>query len=235
LLAFDWVVRRLFTGPALCTASRLFRWTMASAWRAPIAALAAGWPMFLMGGWLATPGGFLPDARILGSYLLFCAFGWVLYYERDVLMRMKRGGWIEMAAGAAITILGHAVLMRAVPGSIWRFAGPLATWLFMFGFIAVGLRWLDRPVGWIRYLSDASYWMYLLHVPLLIWIQILIAPLPLPALVKGLLTLTIAAPLLLASYHFGVRPTWIGELLNGRRCPIRADLSPKASAVTVAA
>jgi len=71
-------------------------------------------------------------------------------------VRMKRGGWMEMTAGLAITVLGHAVLVRAVPGSIWRFAGPLGTWLFMFGFIAVGLRWLDRPVGSLRYLYDAS-------------------------------------------------------------------------------
>jgi len=76
--------------------------------------------------------------------------------------------------------------------------------------------------------------MYLLHVPVLIWVQVLIAPLPLPALIKGLLALTIAAPLLVASYHFAVRATWIGELLNGRRYPRRAGLTTQPSEVTVA-
>jgi peptidoglycan/LPS O-acetylase OafA/YrhL len=235
MLALDWMVRRLFSARMLATASRLFRRTLESPWRAPMAAVAAGWPMYLMGGWLTTPGGFLPNVRILGAYLLFFAFGWLLWYERDVLVRMKYGGWIEMIVGAAITVLGHAILVRAVPGSIWRFAGPLGTWLFIFGFIAAALRWLDNPVGWVRYLSDASYWMYLLHVPLLIWIQLLIAPLSLPALAKGVLTLMIAMPLLLASYHYAVRPTWIGKLLNGRKYAIRTEVRATAPAVAVAA
>jgi hypothetical protein len=109
----------------------------------------------------------------------------------------------------------------ALPARIWRIAGPLGTWLFIFGFISIALRWLDRPVSRLRYLSDASYWMYLIHVPLLVWIQVLIAPVALPALIKGLITLGIAMPLLLWSYHFAVRPGWIGELLNGRRYPRR--------------
>jgi peptidoglycan/LPS O-acetylase OafA/YrhL len=230
MLALDWIVRRLFAGQVLSTASRMFDWTLTSPWRAPIAALATGWPMFLMGGWLTTPGGFLPTVRILGAYLLFFAFGWVLYLERDVLARMKRGGGIEMAAGAAIAVLGHAVLLGVLPQGLWRFAGPLATWLFLFGFIAVGQRCLDKPIPWVRYLSDASYWMYLIHVPLLIWIQMLIAPLALPALIKGLLALTLAAPLLIGSYHLAVRTTWIGAMLNGRRYPIRARCDTRLAA-----
>jgi peptidoglycan/LPS O-acetylase OafA/YrhL len=221
MLAADWLVRRLFSGRVLTAGSRAFRAVVVSRWRAPIAAVIAGGPMYLMGGWLSTPHGFAPDGHIAGAYLVFFAFGWVLYFERDVLARMASGGWTEIAAGTAISVVGHAVLLGAVHGDVWRLAGPLGTWLFVFGFIAVAMRRIDRPIVWVRYLSDASYWMYLLHVPLLIWIQLLIAPLALPALMKGMLALTMAMPLLLASYHFAVRPTWLGALLNGRRYGVR--------------
>jgi glucans biosynthesis protein C len=95
----------------------------------------------------------------------------------------------------------------------------------------VFLRHLERPVGWIRYLADSSYWLYLIHVPVLIWVQVLIAPLALPALIKGLLALLIALPPMLVSYHFAVRPTWLGVLLNGRRYPLRAPTVDPSSKV----
>ena len=35
-------------------------------------------------------------------------------------------------------------------------------------------RWLaSRERAWVRYVSDASYWIYLVHLPLVIWAQML--------------------------------------------------------------
>jgi hypothetical protein len=48
-------------------------------------------------------------------------------------------------------------------------------------------------------------------------LQIAIADWPGWALMKFLLLNVAATLILLASYHFGVRYTWIGALLNGRR------------------
>ncbi len=221
ILAIDWLVRRALNPNRLSVLSRIFRWCVQSGWRAPIMAVLTIGPLASMGGWLATPGGFRPELRILLAYLLFFGFGWVLYFERDVLDVLKHGGWFELSAGVAVTVIGYGVLTGVMPGRVWNLLGPLGTWLFLFGFLSISLRYLDQPVGWIRYLSDASYWMYLLHVPVLIWVQVLIAPLLLPPLSKGLLALAIAMPLLLASYHYAVRSTWIGEVLNGRRYSLR--------------
>jgi glucans biosynthesis protein C len=222
MLAVDWLVRRVLGMRGLATASRLVRWILQSRWRALWLTLLAGAPMFTMGGWLTTPGAFEPNPRILIAYLMFFGFGWVLYFERDILNVMKRCGWMELMVGLALTVLGYAALLDAMPARVWSFVGPLATWLFIFGFASLFLRYLERPVGWIRYVSDSSYWLYLIHVPVLIWVQVLIAPLTLPALLKGLLALAIALPPMLISYHFAVRPTWLGALLNGRRYPLRA-------------
>ncbi len=232
-LASDWLIRRLLGARGLYNASRLFRWILESRWRAVwMAALTVG-PMMRMGGWFATPNGFTPNLRILLLYLLFFGFGWALYFERDLLDRIQHFGWVEFLAGCALTVVGHAVLTGALPHRIWQFAGPFATWLFLFGFMSLFMRYLNRPVGWVRYLSDASYWMYLLHVPLLIWVQVLLAPLPLPALLKGLLAIGISMPLLVVSYHFAVRPTWVGLLLNGRRYPQRSAAAAAATEVAL--
>ena len=66
-------------------------------------------------------------------------------------------------------------------------------------------------------LADASYWMYLIHVPLIIVAQLLVREWPLPANVKFLLILATVMPILLATYRWCVRFTPIGRLLNGPR------------------
>lgn len=217
ILGADWLVRRVLGAGGLHVVTSLFRRVLRSRGRALFMALVTVGPQARMGGWLTTPTAFEPDPRIFITYLLFFGFGWVLYFERDLLEEIKSGGWAAMLLGGAVTVLGYMVLIGVVPERIWLFAGPLTTWLLVFGFMSLFLRYLDRPIGWIRYLADSSYWLYLLHVPLLIWIQVLLAPLPLPALFKGLLALAISVPLLLLSYQFGVRHTWVGVLLNGRR------------------
>ena len=71
----------------------------------------------------------------------------------------------------------------------------------------------------MRYLSDSSYWLYIMHLPVVVGLQFALLPVPLPALAKIPIVLSLAVAILLASYDFMVRPTWVGVLLNGRRYP----------------
>ena len=71
----------------------------------------------------------------------------------------------------------------------------------------------------VRYVADSSYWIYLAHIPLLPALHILISQWPVPALIKFPLLNLVAFGLLFASYHFLVRSTWMGKLLNGRKYP----------------
>ena len=66
-------------------------------------------------------------------------------------------------------------------------------------------------------MADSAYWLYLAHLPLVIALQLAVADWPGWVIAKFLLLNAVAILLLLASYHFGVRYTWIGALLNGPR------------------
>src|SRR6266536_864724 len=103
-------------------------------------------------------------------------------------------------------------------GSAWLLG--LAMWLFTLGFTGLCFRLLDRPVPWIRYVSDSSYWLYLVHMPVLLAFQIVVAGTAWPPALKALVVLAVSVLTLLASYHVLVRYTWIGMVLNGRRRPI---------------
>jgi peptidoglycan/LPS O-acetylase OafA/YrhL len=88
-----------------------------------------------------------------------------------------------------------------------------------FGLIGLAVRYLDRPIRPVRYLSDASYWMYLVHLPLVVWAAALLRGVAVPPLAKTAIVLVAVVPVLLVSYRHGVRSTTIGVWLNGRRRP----------------
>ena len=83
-------------------------------------------------------------------------------------------------------------------------------------------KYLNQENTITRYISDASYWVYLMHMPVLIYIQMPLLSINLPILIKLFIALFVTFTLCFASYHLFVRKTLIGRLLNGqkvtRRC-----------------
>ena len=49
-------------------------------------------------------------------------------------------------------------------------------WMLIFGIVGAFVRLLDRPSPIVRYVSDASYWMYIVHLPIVIAVPGLLAP-----------------------------------------------------------
>ena len=72
-----------------------------------------------------------------------------------------------------------------------------------------------RPV--VRYLADSSYWMYLIHLPVVVWLQVAVADLPIHWSLKLTFVSTVTIALALLTYDLFVRPSLIGQILNGRR------------------
>ena len=77
-------------------------------------------------------------------------------------------------------------------------------------------RFGDQPSPVGQYLSEASYWIFLIHLPLLIFVGGALSVTALPAIVKYLLTVAIVVPAVMATYHFLVRNSVLGRLLKGR-------------------
>jgi peptidoglycan/LPS O-acetylase OafA/YrhL len=85
----------------------------------------------------------------------------------------------------------------------------------------------DKKTSAIRWLADSSYWLYLAHVPVVIMAQYLVTSLHLPGWIKFLIVLAISLLILMVSYEWLVRYSWIGRLLNGRK--IRPGQPPTLS------
>jgi peptidoglycan/LPS O-acetylase OafA/YrhL len=184
------------------------------------------WPMTT--GGFDTPGSFLPSPAILAAYGVFFGSGWLLHAQADLLPSFSRHAWKLVVLALLLwplNVFAVTAVLMALPirdpatHLLASLTGALIAWLFVFGLTGLAVRYFDRPVPWLRYLTDASYWCYLVHVPLIFWLAALIAPLPLPSPVKVLLLVVLATVLLLFSYHYGVRRTILGQWLNGRRYP----------------
>ena len=93
----------------------------------------------------------------------------------------------------------------------------LYTWMMSLGLIGLFRRLLQRESRVVRYLSDSSYWLYVAHLPLVIWVQGLVADWDLPAVPKYLLLCGSVTAFLLLTYEYCVRYTPIGTLLNGKK------------------
>src|SRR5690606_30116058 len=95
----------------------------------------------------------------------------------------------------------------------------IGLWGWALGLIGAALRFLHAPSRGRRYLADASYFIYIAHLPLVMALQLVIRDwaLPWPVKYAGLVAVTML--ILLAAYHRLVRSTAIGALLNGRRLP----------------
>ncbi|MEZ0243941.1 MAG: hypothetical protein ACAH11_11235, partial [Sphingomonas sp.] len=98
-------------------------------------------------------------------------------------------------------------------------------WSWTLGIIGAALRFLTRERPAIRYVADASYWIYIMHLPVVMALQVWVFTLPLPAVAKWAIVTGGAFLILIASYHLLVRHSWLGRWLNGRKLPWRKPVA----------
>jgi len=170
------------------------------------------------------------------------AVGWFVHRQQALLAEWRKRWAGHLIVAVVLTILCLTVLhvdAGAKTGwllgsAIWSRAAYVgcylgSVWYWSFGITGAALRFCSSDSAVRRYLSDSSYWLYLAHLPLVFFLQIMFAPVPWYWAVKFPLIVVIALALLLLSYHYLVRPTWIGKVLNGRKYPRRAGLAPASA------
>jgi len=179
-------------------------------------------------GALVEPATLLPEPRGLVGYLGAVLTGWFLHARTDGLARVTRGRWWYL--GVAVALTGVGLLLPGLPLAVVAAVHGLAGWCWTYALVGLCLTHLTAERPAIRYLADASYWMYLLHLPLLVGIEIPLSQLDWPIPVKLTVTWAITVAVLLGSYQLLVRHTWIGRWLTGHRRRAVAQRPAEAAA-----
>jgi hypothetical protein len=182
--------------------------------------------------WLAWFGIMTPDSSLVpnagaavGFFTAF-AFGFVAHRQIDLLEIWKRRWLLNLVLAIALTVagfvlIGVAPVITPAPQNLttWIYAAcfTLSIWRWTFALIGMAMRFLSGYSAARRYVADASYWLYLVHIPVVMALQVAVSQLPWSWMIKFPLILGVTFPVLFASYHLFVRYSFIGAILNGRR------------------
>ena len=167
---------------------------------------------------------FEPHVPSLVYYGSFFVLGYLLRGFPALFETAKRGAPAFGLAGAvlfALALYASHLEYTAGPGGGVHLAAALAnglcTWALVYFFIGMALRWFDYDATWILYASQSSYWVFLVHMPLVGLAGWWLARYDLPGVVKFSLVIAFVSAVCLLSYHYLVQRTWVSVFLNGRR------------------
>lgn len=193
--------------------------------------------LYRLSGWTPAAGIPTPDMSLIPQGPALTAFGtalaagWLLRRQPQLLQKLSRQGLLYLLAAIVLSVtcvvaggIVPQLTLHLAPGArklgfVAAYVGAL--WAWTFAILGMAVRYLDHENQVRRYLADASYWLYLTHLPVIMAMQILVAPLHVSWVVKFPLILAVTFGVLLTLYRYLVRPTFVGELLNGRRYPRR--------------
>lgn len=169
---------------------------------------------------------FVPSPSILAYYALFFGLGATLCAHRHLIGAAGRHAWRWLACATAATLPAALLFtlhnspgygsQAAIHGAA-LLVYAIATWASLLALIGLATRYLHKPSPRLRYLADASYWIYLSHMPLMVPMLALLAATSFGVPLQFTIVTAASLALSLLTYALCVRYTIIGRALNGPR------------------
>ncbi|MDO3383333.1 acyltransferase family protein [Gilvimarinus algae] len=175
------------------------------------------------------PESFIPQLWAFGFFGLFFVYGYWLFDSMRLLDYFERYGW----ALVAMSVLLFIPLFYAFPETVTlqnAYVHPpwpeRALMVICIAYISVFMSvaclvlarvWLNQRNAFMRYMSDASYWIYIAHLPVVLAIQYWLLDQPGGWFYKFSVSSLLTMAICILSYILLVRWSPIGWLLNGKR------------------
>ncbi len=178
------------------------------------------------------PGLITPQLWSFGFYGLFFILGAMLYVKKELLSQLVQFK-LPLAFIALICYgyfyyqLPDVLLISDMEKEIngvafsWHHLSMAIAECFAAVYLTVlslmlGKTYLNQSSAIFKYIADSSYWLYLVHFPILLLIQFVLIDMELNLWLKFVLSNLIVFASGIVSYQILVRHTLIGKLLNGR-------------------
>lgn len=180
------------------------------------------------------PEKFIPELWGFAFFGPFFAVGYWTFKDTDFIGRCSQY-WLIMLLSSVVAYSTFAYLLPAP----FTFAelmvvytnGPDITWQHIVVCLCTGIlawhmsllclvaarQFLNWGNSMMRYVADSSYWVYIMHLPVVMMLQGFFHTRELPIVIElsSIIILTLSIGFL--SYSLLVRPTPIGWMLNGRK------------------
>jgi hypothetical protein len=165
------------------------RWWGFAVLALPLAIVGSSYPA----GLVAPNGSFIPNIRELIHGGMFYVSGWYLYRHQNTLLPLYARAWWKYALAGFIVFMVSLALfgifannLRAIPHieAYIAFVYYCTSWLWSFALIGIFVRYLSRQNAALQYVSESSYWVYMVHMLGTIGFGALIYNLPIGAFGK---------------------------------------------------
>lgn len=157
-------------------------------------------------------------------YGLFFLLGYMMQRDINTLNSGTRYMWVYLAIAFLLQVVLHFleiyqvfnefILMQKL---LHNMLYAMQTVFLTFGMLAFFIKLFQKEHKFIRYFSDASYWIYLIHFPIVVGLQIGFMNSWVPNVLRLWLVLIITTILVFVTYHLFIRFTFIGSILHGPR------------------
>lgn len=185
-------------------------------------ALTAHWPLY-------------DDWIQFAFYLVYFVYGYLVFAVPGMPRAIVRHGWVALALGAigfglaltqasTLTIDPLNYSLGYVAG--WPIRG-LVGWLLVVAILSMALLRLGFTNGLLRYLNDAAFPIYVLHMPVVTLVGVYVISLGIPWELKFALIIVVAAILTVALYELAVRRIGVMRALFGLKPRPPASGAPR--------
>lgn len=178
---------------------------------------------------MPAPESFFPQLWSFGFFGLFFAAGYFIYQSENFLEKFKNYSLLLLIGSVIVYVFYFSLLPKVfsfIPAAepepfskkllLALLEAVIGCWMTLFCLVA-GKRFLDFRNGFLRFLSDSSYWIYIVHLPVIFAVQYQLMDMDLSLVTKYILSVGMTLLIGTASYLLIVRWTPIGWLLNGRK------------------
>ena len=173
-------------------------------------ALTAHWPLY-------------DDWIQFAFYLVYFVYGYLVFAIASMPRAIVRHGWLALALGvvgfglaltqaSTLTIDPLNYSLGYVAG--WPIRG-LVGWFWVVAILSMALLRLGFTNGLLRYLNDAAFPIYVLHMPIVTIVGVYVISLDIPWELKFALIILAAATLTVALYELAVRRIGVMRALFG--------------------
>jgi len=173
-----------------------------------------------------------PQLWSFGFNGIFFLIGILLYQQQQVIDALRKYVWVLIT----FSLIGYAFFYHALPKNIplvplgaemahlpinaqrlflTAIEAYVSVWMSL-ACLVLGKRLLNRSNRHMRYISDASYWVYIIHLPVVFIIQFHLLRVEWGAWIEFSITSLLTLIIGFISYTLFVRSTPIGLLLNGK-------------------
>lgn len=168
--------------------------------------------------------GFIIPIPQMLYYLFFFALGWILENRRELFNSFSNNYRAFLVTATIISLITLSILNR--PDIIQarnyeiiglKFLFGLQTMLLIVGFIGLFNGVFNKPQPFWKYIADSAYWVYLIHLPIVLTTQLVLLDSPIPGYLRFYIVIAVTIILSFSTYQYFIRYSWVGTMLNGKR------------------